>query len=143
MRRRVLGGEEGQGLVEFAILLPVLVILVLGIVEGGLILYNQQVITNASREGARFGIVVRVGEERRSADEIKGVVFDYAATNLVTFGTPDLEAAVTPEETGGSLFGQDLTVDVTFSYDFLVLPNFLTGMLGTLDLAAHTTMKYE
>ena len=44
MGRRRWGGESGQGLVEFALILPVLLILVLGIMEFGLLLYNQHVI---------------------------------------------------------------------------------------------------
>lgn len=49
--------EKGVSAVEFALLLPVLVLIIFVIIEGGLVLYNQQVITNASREGARVGIL--------------------------------------------------------------------------------------
>jgi hypothetical protein len=134
--------EDGQGLVEFAIILPVLLLLLLGMIEFGLILYNQHVITNASREGARYGIVVH--NPRREPDSIAGVVNEYCANNLVTFGSsPPLEITIDPAITSGALFGQDLSVDVSFHYDFLVLPNFLGDLFGGFDLRAHTTMKYE
>ena len=141
MGRKPQHGESGQGLVEFAILLPVLIVLVMGIVEFGLILFNQQVITNASREGARYGIVVRT--PRRTAGEIDIVVDNYIADHLLSFGTSAPETAVIPEDTEGSNFGDDLRVEVSFHYDFLVLPNFVSEWFGGLDLQAQTTMKYE
>jgi Flp pilus assembly protein TadG len=44
--------QNGGAAVEFAIILPLLIALLFGIVEFGLLLYNKQIITNASREGA-------------------------------------------------------------------------------------------
>jgi len=139
--RRIWKRDEGQGLVEFALTIPVFLILLFGIVEFGLLLYNQQVITNASREGARYGIVVR--STRRTVTEIEQVVNDYAAQNLVTFGSGTPAITVTPDPTSGSSFGDDLTVEVEFHYDFLVLPAFIADFFGGTDLRARTTMKYE
>ena len=51
--------QSGQALVELALVLPLLLILAFGIVEFGLLMYNKAVITNASREGARVGIVAQ------------------------------------------------------------------------------------
>jgi len=139
--RRIWQKEEGTALVEFAVVLPVLVFLLIGMIEFGLLLYNQQVITNASREGARYGIVSRT--PRRTVVEIDSVVGEYCANNLVTFGSGIPDTDVVPDPTTGSLFGQDLTVTVTFHYDFLVLPNFVGALMGGTDLHAETTMKYE
>ena len=49
--------REGQSLVEFAVVLPVFLLLLAGLVDFGLGLYAQMTIINASREGARLGIV--------------------------------------------------------------------------------------
>jgi Flp pilus assembly protein TadG len=49
--------EEGASLVEFSILAPLFVVLLFGLVEFGLAMYSKGMITNASREGARFGVV--------------------------------------------------------------------------------------
>lgn len=139
MIRKIFRKQEGQALVEFALVAPVLLLILFGIVEFGLILFNQHVITNASREGARFGIVVHA--PRRSVAEIEQVVDAYCADHLVTFGaggTPDTQVTYTTQG-----FGDDLTVEVTFHYDFLVLPAFIASMFGGNDLRAHTTMKYE
>ena len=47
--------NKGASAVEFALVLPILIVLLFGIVEFGLLMYNKAVITNASREGARDG----------------------------------------------------------------------------------------
>ncbi|MGD8892889.1 MAG: pilus assembly protein, partial [Desulfobacterales bacterium] len=60
MKRKILiEDQNGATVVEFAIILPLLIVFLFGIIEFGLLLYNKQVITNASREGARAGLVVR------------------------------------------------------------------------------------
>jgi Flp pilus assembly protein TadG len=138
MIRKIWERQGGQSLVEFALVLPVFLILLFGIVEFGLLLYNQHVITNASREGARYGIVVRA--PRRSVAEIEAVVDSYCADHMLTFGSGTPATTVT---FAGQSFGDDLAVEVTFHYDFLVLPNFIATFLGGTDLRAHTTMKYE
>ncbi len=54
-RGRRLGGEDGAVMVEFALMAPLLVILVLGIVEYGSILRNETTVTGAVRNAARVG----------------------------------------------------------------------------------------
>lgn len=143
--RRSFASQEGASLVEFAIVLPLLLLLLFGAIEFGLVLYNQQVITNASREGARAGIVAQV--PRVTAGQINTVVQNYCAGHLVTFaGGGNLAVGSTANPT--ALFGQDLNVTVSYNYNFLVLPNiigaFFGGGLGnTLVLNAATVMRYE
>ncbi len=48
------GSTEGQSLVEFALVLPILMILILGMIEFGWILNAKITITSAAREGARY-----------------------------------------------------------------------------------------
>jgi len=131
-------GQEGQALVEFALVIPFLLLLMFGLIEFGLLLYNQQVITNASREGARYGIVSR--PERRTLEEIRVVVDSYAGSRMITFGS---DTPTTTMETTGTSFGDDLTVNVTFEYQFLVLPQFVGTLAGVQELRARTVMKYE
>ena len=49
--------ERGAAAVEFGLLLPLLMLLVMGIVEYGLVFSRQHVLTNAAREGARAASV--------------------------------------------------------------------------------------
>lgn len=65
--------NKGAAVVEFAVVLPILLLLVFGIIEFGFLLYNKAMLTNASREAARVGIVYtldREAEESRITDEI-------------------------------------------------------------------------
>jgi len=54
-RWRLLGGTEASSLVEFAVCLPLLVVLVVGIFDFGGAFNLKQELNNATREGARFG----------------------------------------------------------------------------------------
>ncbi len=122
--------------VEFAIVLPVLVSLLFGSIEFSLLLYNQQIITNASREGARFGILMDT--PRKSAAQIRATVENYCAGYLVSFGA-DIPLSVNVTGAQGS-FGDDLTVRVTHNYGFLYLSNL---GFSPRDLVAQTVMKME
>ena len=140
--------EHGGSLVEFAIVMPLLFVILFGIIEFGLLLYNQAVITNASREGARYGIVSR--SPRHTQSEISLVVTDIC-DKLVTFGDWE-DPSVSASSTDASFplngvttdFGDNLAVQVTWPHTFLVLPNLPgIGLPNPLVLSAKTVMKYE
>ena len=134
-----LKNERGGSLVEFVLIAWVLFLILFGIMEFGLIMYNQAVITNASREGARYGIVSRT--PRYTSGEIVTYVTQEYANRPVTFGTRDFR--VIPQLPASPIFGQDLIVDVTWQYDFLLLPNLSRLLPNLLTLRARTVMKYE
>lgn len=56
-RRRGRRRREGQSLVEFAVVLPVFMLILAGIIDFGMGLYSQMTVINAAREGARLGVV--------------------------------------------------------------------------------------
>ncbi len=134
--------QKGVAAVEFAIILPVLMLIIFGIIEFGLLMYDKQVITNASREGARAGIVV--GVSRVDDDGILEMMDRYIANHLITFGaTPSLDITIEPVDRTDMDFGDELTVTVTYDYDFLVLPNFVADFAGVQTLATTTVMKMQ
>jgi Flp pilus assembly protein TadG len=49
--------ERGQDLIEYALILPVLALLLFGIMEFGLVIFSYNTIGDAAREGARYGAV--------------------------------------------------------------------------------------
>lgn len=55
-RRRGRPGERGASAVEFAIILPLLLLVVAGVVDFGRALYTKVILTNAAREGARAAV---------------------------------------------------------------------------------------
>ena len=132
-----LQNNRGVAAVEFALCLPILILLVCGSIEFGLLFYNQQVITNASREGVRAGIVAETG----NADIIQ-IVENYCNGNLINLnGANELQAdavAVSGSNTAGGI--TILTVGVNYNYNFL-----FGGILGFTDktLSAQTIMRME
>lgn len=144
--RNLAQNEQGTTMVEFAIIVVVLLAIVFGIIEFGVLLFDQHVLTNASREGARAGVVTRVPPlPDRYTHPVTGVeqgvidvVEHYCQQHLVTFGDSALLTTVVVRN--GSSFGDDLEVTVTYPFSFLFLSNF---GLGPITLTAVTHMKME
>jgi len=121
--------QNGSVAIEFVVVtLFILVPLLLGTTDLAIAIYNQQVITNASREGARAGI------SRTAATEIGNIVQNYCAGRLISGGA--LSSAVA----GGGAFQNDLTVTVTYEHHFL-----FAGIIGLsqMTLTGATVMKME
>lgn len=125
--------EHGAVLVEFAVVIPFLLLLLMGIVEVGLLFYNQQVLTNASREGARAGIA------HLTVGEVTTIVENYCQDRMIRFDT-DTVPTTTVTGIPGS-FGDNVTVNVNYPYTFLV-PDLL-GFGPNLQLQAETVMRME
>ena len=146
--------QRGSSAVEFAIILPLLVIFVFGIIEFSILFYNKAMITNASREGARKGILFQ--DPRVTGPEIENVVNTYSSGRLITFaaGNPDPDTEVYRNGVLDAVCenrNDQLTVRVTYPYEFLLLPNFLAipffpsggGLPGTISIQAITEMRCE
>jgi Flp pilus assembly protein TadG len=133
--------QRGGSAIEFAIVMSILFMLLFGIIEFSLLLYDKAVITNASREGARAGIVYAY-PDRVTDTEIIGVVGNYCSDYLVTFGGSATPA--TSVSRSGTTAGSPLSVTVSYRYNFLVLPNWVSGITGGgIDLSAATVMRME
>jgi Flp pilus assembly protein TadG len=141
--------EDGAAAVEFALVLPILIVLVFGIIEFGLALYNKEVITNASREGARAGIVQAT--PRPTTTYIEGVAKDYLKMAAWDESNASVSVTIDPDPPGtpgacGSYPNpslQPLKVKVDYPYSFSVLPNFIAGISKNITLSATTVMKCE
>ena len=143
--------EKGAVAVEFALLLPLLVLLLAGSIEYGLVMFNKQVITNASREAARAGIVQEADGSRMAAGAVQTVASNFCQGLLVTFGDDPMTAlTVDPPALldAGQNRGNRLMITVRYQYEFLFLPNLQalfssSTVPGDLELVAQTTMRYE
>lgn len=130
--------RRGSELVEFALIMPLLLFIVFGIVDFGLAIFDKAVVTNAAREAARAGIVF--APTRLTTAEIQTVAQTYCATNLVTFGTP---AAPNVAVTGaGGASGSELSVVVTYTYTWGIIPGFMPLGDG-INLTARSVMRME
>jgi Flp pilus assembly protein TadG len=128
--------ETGAAAVEFALVLPILALLLIGMIEFGVVLHRQAVLTQAGREGARAGIIQST--PKPTAGAIERVVRNF----LAGAGWNPGEAQVIVVGAGGQS-GGDLAVRVESRYRFLFLANFVPGLGNALTLRSQTIMKHE
>jgi Flp pilus assembly protein TadG len=135
-RQKIRRSESGASAVEFALLLPLLMMVLFGIIEFGFALYRQAILTNASREGARLGIV-------QSIPAITNAQIDAAIDNYLTSaGIPPGNVARTI--VAGGVTGTPVQVTLTLPYTFSVLPGLTSGSVAPLiNLTARTEMRHE
>ncbi|NJC87348.1 MAG: pilus assembly protein [Desulfuromonas sp.] len=135
--------QKGAAVVEFAIVLPLLLLLIFGIIEFSILLFDKALLTNASREGARVGIVFAA--PRVPDATIQAVVNSYCANNLISFGNDTLPPATISRS--GNNAGDTLTVTVNYNFHFLVFSNLIRLFGGTygdgVPLRAVTVMRLE
>lgn len=149
--RMLIRRENGAAAVEFGIVLAVLVLLAVGVGEFGIMFYNKQVIVNASREGARAGIVRAdpAGDAYTDAeiqDRAEQRAKNYLTGRIIAFGEddpvePDLIVNV-PADVGAFGEAEDtFWVEVRYEHRLLVPSLFRLGT--TLTLQGYTEMDVE
>jgi Flp pilus assembly protein TadG len=121
-----LGSEDGAIAVEFALLLPILVALLIGIMEFSLALNAQITLTNAAREGARTVAVENDQTAARADVRAAAIVLD-----------PPLTAAnISFSPTGTCVAGATSVTTIRYNYEFL------TGFFGDgLALTGRAAMR--
>ncbi len=125
--------RRGAAAVEFAIVAPVFFLLVFGMIEYGRMVMVQQVITNASREGARVGVL-----DGATTAAVTTAVENY----LQSAGIQGATVGVTPSPPSSAGYGAPVTVAVSVSFNqvsWLPSPMFLGGRV----LSATTVMRRE
>ena len=132
--------QKGVAAVEFAIVLPLLLLLLFGIIEFSIICYDKAMITNASREGARRAALFTFP---RGAIDVENAVLSYTSNHLITFTAPNTPAvAVSPDFCATS--GESIAVTVTYRYTFLLLPALTVNRVADYkDITAITAMRCE
>lgn len=127
----MLYNEKGQSLVEFTIVLPIILLILMGILEFGIMLNCYLTLNNVSREGARLGIV------GGSNAEIESLIKN-TSPNL---NHDRLTIIITPEE-GSRKSGESLTV--TLSYKYQVFLPIISSKIGDkIILKSQTSMRIE
>jgi len=125
--------EKGQSLVEFALVVPMLLLLVVGIAEFGRAWMTQNILTGAAREAVRLAAVPAPGGGwNGSAATTRGNQILVSAGIATTVSVQD----------AASSFGD---VTATVNYDFpVVIAGFIPGLSSsTLPLTSTTTMRRE
>jgi Flp pilus assembly protein TadG len=116
--------EDGAALIETAFVLPILLLVCVGIFEFGRAYQTWQVITNASREGARVAILpdynddsvkARVRTYLKDGGLPASIVDDTAKTNVV------ITATTIPVNAAGTVTAPAARVVVEYPFEFMVL----------------------
>ena len=133
---RRLRNESGQAMVEFAVTLPILIMILCGIIDYGWIITNQNSIDHSAREGARYAIVNSV--QAGAVESIKTYTKSLAPSGI----TENLTVDVTFTNPGNPRLG-DVIVEV--SGDVQVLTP-ITGVFvqdQVVNLTSLCRMKVE
>ena len=126
--------EEGQAAVEFALVLPLFLLLVFAITEFGRVWMVQHTLTTASRSGCRRAIL-----PTSTDTEVINVVNTFC-----TAASLDLsKVGVTTSNVGvNGSSGSATQVTVTYAFDILS-GSMIPGFQGTFTLNSSTTMRHE
>jgi len=128
---KVLKNEKGQAMVEFALILPILLLLVMGIAEFGMIFNSYLSVQNATREGARIGIVGAT---------------DLEIEERILATSPSLKQermAITIEPGSNTRISGE-TLRVLVNYDYQMVVPFISILFGgNINLSGESSMRIE
>jgi Flp pilus assembly protein TadG len=140
--------DRGQDLVEYAIVFPVLMLLVLGVFEFGRIIYSYNAISNLAREGVRYAVVPAHQDEITDITEqpcpgSNGIVQNVCSHALALPGT--LKVSVSQENASGQPDPDVVHVEVAYEGEFLTsyVRETLDPCQCDLVLRAAATMRLE
>jgi Flp pilus assembly protein TadG len=125
--------RRGAAVVEFAVVAPVFIMLVFGMIEYGRMVMVQQLLTNASREGARMGVL-----DGATTASVQTSVTTYLSNASVSGAT----VTVSPNPPSSAGYGAPVTVTVTVPFSqvsWIPTPMFLSGKT----LTATSVMRRE
>ncbi|MEZ4864542.1 MAG: TadE/TadG family type IV pilus assembly protein [Caldilineaceae bacterium] len=131
----ILWREDGQDLVEYALIFPLLILILLGILEFGILFFDYSTIANAAREGARAGILPATTACNLACRDAAALT---AAQNAAAalHSTPTI--AVTHPSAG--------TIQVTVTYNTSLITGPMiaaVGGSGAISLHSVATMRTE
>ena len=141
--------EQGQDLVEFALILPLLLLLLLGIIEFGIAVFHYNTIANVSREIARFGVVHPKELDLEEFIFVDATETEYTEeirrwTRGLISDTETLSITYSLHHDSEIPLADTVQVTVTYKHEFLTGPVILTlGENSTVDLRAVSTMYTE
>lgn len=150
--------RAGQALAEFVLVIPVLLLLVFGIVEFGLAFRTHQIVTNATREGARVAVLPSTHAEADSEAFVEDVVkqrLESAGLDPeladITFTCIDEDGTETAGWCTTDPFGKLTRVEVDYPYTFFILGGLVrwacgtdcADQYGTISLRTDSAMRNE
>jgi Flp pilus assembly protein TadG len=146
LRRRV-RSEKGAELIEFALTLPLLLLVLLGIIEFGFLFQEYEVVSNAAREGAR--IAVLSASAGYSNTEVTQRVNDYlqaGGLDLARATPAPVVTGPTPQDLGGGKCIAAMSVTVSYQHPVPFVGGIIShfgGSFGAVTLSNTSVMRRE
>jgi len=120
--------QRGQSIVEFALVLPIFLLIMLGLVEFGRLWMTVNVLTGAAREGARAAAVHGAGSSEART----------AAQNVLSGGNV---SGATITVVGPNASGE-VRVTIGLSYS-TITGSLVPGLSSTFQLSQSASMRWE
>jgi hypothetical protein len=126
---------RGQSLIEFALILPLLLLMIVGVFDYGLLFLTSHTVQNAGREGVRLAVVLPnlVDDDPRVIERVEELIPDSELFS-------SFEGGITNNGISNCAVNDQVTVTITGTYNFIFLRIF---GINTLDISIPTTMRYE
>jgi len=140
-KRGLIASELGQDLIEFAVVLPLLLLIIVSIIDFGFLFQRHVVLTNAAMEGARVAVLPGY-TAADAADRVRA----YAANGGIPGPvTPVVTPVLLPAPGGGNWPGVQVTVTHVYAYQYIgpILAIFGGSLGPTVTLAAQSTMRSQ
>jgi Flp pilus assembly protein TadG len=135
-RTRLWRSESGAQIVEFALVVPFLLMLIAGIVDVARLFQSFEVATNAAREGARLASLP--GYDLNGYATAKGRVTAYMAVGGAT-GSHSTDITLVTIPVGGGATADAVQVTVSYTHDFM----FLGPVIGLINGTMSDTLTYQ
>lgn len=134
--------RDGQALAEFALVLPLLLLLIGGIIEFGRAWNIKQALTDASREGARYTVVQDTVV--KSTTDVEAKVKERLTLANIDTSASKTNVTVVPSASWRKS-GDEMTVTVTTKYRLGLVGALMewTGGSSTVTIGSETTMRNE
>jgi Flp pilus assembly protein TadG len=121
-------GSRGQALVEFALVVPIFVLLLVGLFDIGRAVWNYNTVANAAREAARVAVV----------NQDQTVIREAAKTAGVSLSLEDADITLNP------CTDQECPYSVTVTYDYEPVTPLIGSLINlTLTSTAVMPLEYE
>ena len=136
---RILRSDRGQSLVEFALVVPLFLLLIFGLIDLGRGVFAYNAIQNAAREAVRVAIV----------DQNEGAITAEAQQHAIGLGLEDSnvtlsflqpETMTTPCNTPIAI---SCEVEILIDYQFIPATPIIGNLIGSIDMSAASRQPVE
>lgn len=132
--------QRGTTVVEFALVLPLLILILDAMITFSMVMYDKVILTNAVREAVRAAAILQ--NPKLSSTQIADVARSYCTTYLLSFGAaPAVSVVVT--QAADPVFQTPVTVTASYTFQSLLMGHFLTAMSSPLVLTSTATRWNE